>query len=323
MPPRDSGRHGGAIAVALVLCLLAVTAAAQANPLTGAGSASSPGPWSLFVERILAEQASLQRRIALAIRSLKAGELGAPLWSLLSLSFLYGIVHAAGPGHGKAVVTSYLVASGAALRRGLTLSFVSAMAQGVVAVLLVGGLGLVFSASRAFANDFARWLELGSAALIVVFGLVLLWRAVAGGGHHHHHHHHDHGHGHGHDHDHHHGHEHHRHDAPRERRDFWSLAGLIGLRPCSGALLILFFTLGQGIFWAGVLAAFAIALGTAATVAALALLAVYGRRLALGVSGEGALGRLLHKALTFGGATAVSLFGLLLFMAAWQRASVF
>ena len=45
----------------------------------------------------------------------------------------------------------------------------------------------------------------------------------------------------------------------------------VGLRPCSGAILVLVFTLAQGLFWAGIAATFVMGLGTAITVAAIAV----------------------------------------------------
>ena len=60
------------------------------------------------------------------------------MWTLLGVSFLYGIFHAAGPGHGKAVISSYLVANEETWRRGIVLSFASALLQAFVAVALVG-----------------------------------------------------------------------------------------------------------------------------------------------------------------------------------------
>ena len=52
------------------------------------------------------------------------------MWLLVGLSFAYGVFHAAGPGHGKAVISSYMLANEVALRRGIMLSFVSAFLQG-------------------------------------------------------------------------------------------------------------------------------------------------------------------------------------------------
>ena len=57
---------------------------------------------------------------------------------LFGISFLYGVFHAAGPGHGKAVISSYLFANNETWRRGVVLSCASAMLQALVAILLVG-----------------------------------------------------------------------------------------------------------------------------------------------------------------------------------------
>src|SRR5260370_35150926 len=70
------------------------------------------------------------------IRAAKAD--GSAVWTLLAISFAYGIFHAAGPGHGKAVISSYLVANEETARRGIVLSFVSALMQSLVAVAIVG-----------------------------------------------------------------------------------------------------------------------------------------------------------------------------------------
>ena len=80
------------------------------------------------------------------IRAAKAD--GSAVWGLLGLSFLYGIFHAAGPGHGKAVISSYLVANEETWRRGVVLSFASALLQAIVAVALVGIAVLVFKATH-------------------------------------------------------------------------------------------------------------------------------------------------------------------------------
>jgi nickel/cobalt exporter len=52
---------------------------------------------------------------------------------LVAVSFLYGVFHAAGPGHGKAVISSYVLANGATVRRGITLSFLAAIVQAITA----------------------------------------------------------------------------------------------------------------------------------------------------------------------------------------------
>lgn len=326
---------------------------------------------------ILAMQSDFYRQMSGAIRAAKTD--GSAVTTLLGISFLYGIFHAAGPGHGKAVISSYLVANEETARRGIVLSFASAFLQALVAVLIVGIGALLLNATAKTMCSTERVIEIASYALITAFGARLVWtkgrgfigalqreRAVAspalapalphvheaaaapahGHAHAHHHnhdHHHDddgHHHHHGvhdhHAHDHHHdahGHSHHHaHGEPGHVHDEhcghnhgptpdqlagpggWS-RGLtaifaVGLRPCSGAILVLVFALAQGLFWAGVAATFVMGLGTAITVAAIALIAVSGkglaRRLAAGREGGGVL---ILRGIEFGAAGLVLLFG--------------
>ena len=85
---------------------------------------------------LLAKQAEFYRMLSGTIRSAKTD--GSAVWLLMGISFAYGIFHAAGPGHGKAVISSYLVANEETWKRGVTLSFASALLQALVAVAVVG-----------------------------------------------------------------------------------------------------------------------------------------------------------------------------------------
>src|SRR5262249_59124067 len=85
---------------------------------------------------IFARQAEFYRQFSSLLRAAKAD--GSAAWSLFGLSFLYGIFHAAGPGHGKAVISSYIIANNETLTRGVVLSFASALLQALVAVAVVG-----------------------------------------------------------------------------------------------------------------------------------------------------------------------------------------
>ena len=62
---------------------------------------------------------------------------------LAGLSFLYGVFHAAGPGHGKAIIASYMIANERALRRGTKIAFLAAALQGCVAVLIIGLIAII------------------------------------------------------------------------------------------------------------------------------------------------------------------------------------
>src|SRR5271168_3630632 len=123
-----------AVAAVLVADSLMHVLAAQ-TPFGGPHSAAEPQAGGI-VGWILARQSEFYREISGSLRAAKAD--GSAVWGLLAISFAYGIFHAAGPGHGKTVISSYLVANQETARRGVVLSFVSALMQSLIAVLIVG-----------------------------------------------------------------------------------------------------------------------------------------------------------------------------------------
>src|SRR6476661_51948 len=282
----------------LLVCAILDTALAQPFGVTRGAAEPEIGG---FAGWILQKQAEFYRMLSGLIRAAKAD--GSAAYTLLGISFLYGIFHAAGPGHGKAVISSYLVANDETWRRGVVLSFASAILQAFTAIAIVGIAAAMLGATAKAMGDTVRVIEIVSYALIVLIGLRLLWvkgRAflylLRGEKHEHHahdhaHHHHDHARGHDHNQSHDHedeasawGHAH----APEPQEltgRHWLRRGLsaivaVGLRPCSGAIIVLVFALAQGLFWIGVASTFLMGLGTAITVAAIATLAVGARGLA-------------------------------------------
>jgi ABC-type nickel/cobalt efflux system permease component RcnA len=96
---------------------------------------------------------------------------------------LYGVLHAAGPGHGKAVVSAWLLANERQLRRGVLISFMAAAVQAMTAIVLVTGLLLSVKAAAKTAKSMAIGLEAASFGLIALTGLWLVWQAVGQGSH--------------------------------------------------------------------------------------------------------------------------------------------
>jgi nickel/cobalt exporter len=300
---------------------------------------------------LLAKQAEFYRMLSGTIRSAKTD--GSAVWLLMGISFAYGVFHAAGPGHGKAVISSYLVANEETWKRGITLSFASALLQALVAVAVVGIAAALLGATAGTMNRAVWWIEIVSYGLIAAMGARLLWvkgrgflrewaamrapKSVGAAathahhdhGHAHHHHghdhHHDHAHDHDPDHDHHHEHEHDDHSGHSHGPTPDQLAGpggwkrgltaivAVGLRPCSGAILVLVFALAQGIFWAGVAATLVMGLGTAITVAAIATLTVTATAFAARVAAtRTGYGSLALRGIEVGAALVVLVFGVAL-----------
>jgi nickel/cobalt exporter len=259
-----------------------------------------------FGRWLLAQAEWLNRQLEQGL--IVARDQGGLALGIVLLAFGYGIFHAGGPGHGKVVISAYLIANEQALWRGIVLSTASALLQALVAIAIVLVARLVLNLTAPAEDQLTTFVELASFAAIALFGLVLTWRKAApvaarlapGEDHrldahahaaafdHHEHHHH---HGHAHDHD---GRESCDHHVPVEFvqsrsfrwRDALPVVVAAGSRPCSGAIIILVFALSQGLVGAGLAAVFAMAAGVAITVSALATLAVFAKRAARRFAGS-------------------------------------
>ena len=329
---------GAAALAAIVLVDGALHVLTAQNPFGGPRPPAEPQAGGI-IGWLLARQSEFYREMSATIRAAKSD--GSAVWTLLGISFAYGIFHAAGPGHGKAVISSYLVANQETARRGIVLSFASALLQSLVAVLIVGICAWLLNATAKTMCGAERAVEIASYALIAAFGLRLVWTKGGGfmralqtkppaiamatasatashqhnHGHEHHHHAHVDAHAEAHVHDEHCGHSHGPTPDQLAGPGGWQ-RGLgaifaVGLRPCSGAILVLVFSLAQGLFWAGIAATFVMGLGTAITVATIAIVAVSARDLAQRLSaGRDGGGTLIMRGLEFGAAGLVLLFGL-------------
>jgi len=362
--------------VAMIAVLMLITSAlvislSEAWAQTGPFGVGGGQPASGIAGWLLAKQATFYRAIAGLIRAAKTN--GSAYWGLMGISFAYGIFHAAGPGHGKAVISSYLLANEETWRRGIVLSFASALLQAVTAVAIVAIAAALIGATAKMMGDTVRVIEIVSYVLITLVGLRLLWvkgrgflravhdvrakpaasaaiapaasdrchdtsEAAAHCRHDHHagaehsHHGHDHAHGHAHGHGHTHDHDHARdaegsalpwgHAHGPEPQELAGPGGwqrglsaivAVGLRPCSGAILVLVFAPAQGLFWAGIASTFVMGLGTAITVAAIATLAVAAKAVAKRFAATRAgYGTLLLRGIEVCAALVVTAFGALL-----------
>lgn len=248
-----------------------------------APAATGLGGW------ILALQSSFSRSLQAAVAAIKADGAWAPM---LLLGFAYGVFHAAGPGHGKAVIAGYLLAGERALGRGFSLSLAAALLQALVAIAIVGFGTLLLGATAASMSRAGTAIETTSFALVALLGLTMTWRkagrlativdgastdpSCAPGC----------------------GHVHLNDAAALDRLEGWpARIGVVlaaGSRPCAGAILILVFSASQGMLMAGIAATLAMALGTALTTGLLASLAVFAKALALRLaSGRARMGALL------------------------------
>ena len=266
----------------------------------------------------LAAQRGFRDALAGSLRALRAGQDGA-LWGLVALAFGYGVLHAAGPGHGKVLIGGYAVARRSALWRMAALAVAASLAQALVAVVLVyGALGL-FGATRAMIGEAGEgWMVDAGHMVMALVGFWLFWRGLGGlarqvrptQGTQDDHPHHDHPRNHAPQADCGCGHRHAPSLAETEAAAGWgekaALIAGIAIRPCTGALMLLVLTWQLGLVWTGIAGVLAMGAGTALVTVAVAALAVGAREgLLSGFSGL-SRARLLLPLLETGGGLVIA-----------------
>lgn len=273
--------------------------------------------WTDIVTWVQGEQQAMQTELAKAIQAVRLGDQFA-IATLVSACFIYGLLHAIGPGHGKFLIGGAAVASRRTAWRMATIGFASSLMQALSAIVLAyGGLGLLSATGGAIigsANGLLMQISFTAMALvgawIILRGVRLMAASPPGGEHEHHaHSHSDHAHAHDHDHERHHGHHGHHHshsgqcasgckhmptvdeaEKIESWRDIAALVLSIGIRPCSGALIVLIISWHLGLHAVGALGTVAMAVGTGVVVGLVAIFATTVRDSGFfRLSGDGAI----------------------------------
>lgn len=281
---RSKTKQGSWIAVSILIIFAAVFLIYQIYP------------YLLF--QVVNWQKSFNQQISQAFNFIEQQPQQAGL-TLFVVSFLYGVFHAVGPGHGKFILSSYLSIEQAKLPQAMRITLLSALAQGLVAIALVSVLVVGLMLSRSYFNLTVKWVERGSFILMILFGCywlyqgIKVWRKSAQKvvkiykivplhsnhmGHQEHIHSEQCGCG-------------HKHlpssDELAKIQDWKSMLLVIfsiGLRPCSGAILVLFLAYTLDLYLWGIFSALVMAAGTGLTLSLFAVIVLVARKRAAKIS---------------------------------------
>ncbi|KEY57047.1 nickel/cobalt transporter [Serratia sp. DD3] len=288
--------------------------------------------WPQILMHTVVWQKKLNQEMALLLQQVKAAPQQAGM-ALMLFSLGYGVLHALGPGHGKVVIATYLATHPTRLKTSLKLTFAASLLQGGVAIGLVTLVLVVLQLSSSQLHQSSFWLERGSYILVILLGVLLSWRALkrlylaikslrpvpalrinrlqplpdththgidCGCGH-----------------------RHLPNDAELQAGKDWRTTAAIvlamGMRPCSGAILVLLFSKVIGVFTWGIFSALAMALGTSMTISLLALFVHYSRKLAIRISRQrasAAWSRVAWGTLALVGGLTLLFAGIVLYMSA-------
>jgi ABC-type nickel/cobalt efflux system permease component RcnA len=253
------------VLLAGLLLMLSAAPLAAGNPFQGDREGVEDKQARLdsrsFFQKVAHWQQEIKSNMASMIGKARKRESIRPLFLIVLLAFVYGMVHAAGPGHGKSVATTYILSRRASVAGGAFFGAMIALFHGLSGAVCVLGLHYVLQKSVGGTLDsVSQSTRIISFALIFVLGA---WIAVS------------------------HGRElfgRTKVRLPRERSRrsllFWAVT--VGLVPCPGVVMVMLFCLSLGMFALGFILAAAVSLGMAVTVALVVVCVVAGRNLCLG-----------------------------------------
>lgn len=254
-----------------MLAALLTAPSAHSDSLRGeaadaAAAASGPSLLRRGMVQFVRLQRDVNRALSDGIVAIKDGRSSSAVLLAMLVAFAYGVLHAIGPGHGKAVILGYFLARDGTILRGLRMGAQIALLHVISAVVIVVVARWLLAVTFAQPIDQLQTLKLLSYGAISIIGAVMLARALwamrrpasAAG----------------------HGPDCHHHERIGGARDLLSVAA--GLIPCSGAVLVLIYALANGLLLSGLVMTACIAIGMALTLSAIGIAAVWMRARAVG-----------------------------------------
>ena len=251
--------------------------------------------------KIMFWQQKLNNELTRLVKQLKTDRSWKAFWPLIAVSFFYGVVHAAGPGHGKVVVFSYFISRRSSIKKGLFLGNLISLFHALSGVVIV--LTLYFIIKTAYLASFealSQKIKLVSYSLVVAIGLALLLSSIFNmpnrGSH-----------------------------DPEEdtsgtlpdRKGVLPLALAVGMVPCPGVVIIMLFALSFDLLVIGLLMSLIMALGMATTISSAGLVSILGQEgLLKGFSRKERAQHLVQKILTVFGSLLIIGFGGILLIGA-------
>jgi len=255
--------------------ILAGTQACAQNPFMSKQGpervTQAPAPQHSFFLKLAQWQQQLKGKMATLIRQAQTEDRSGPLMVVLLIAFGYGALHAAGPGHGKAVAMSFMLSRNASLTGGLLFGIFIALFHGFSGILCVLGLRYILQKSiSGNLESVSHITQLISFTLIALLGLAIVFKngygLFAGT----------------------------QRQMPQTDRSSkafhksflpWALA--VGLVPCPGVVMVLLFCLSMDAFILGLLLAVVISLGMATTISFVIVTVVLGKGFSMKFFSEG------------------------------------
>ncbi len=207
-----------------------------------------------FISQITLWQYTLNKTISSSIRGAEDSNSFVVYATVLSIAFLYGLIHAAGPGHGKALVALYFTKGKNNYKDAFAIGYLISVIHAISAVVITFVLYFVFKTMfRQNFNQFSHYAMLASAFLIIVIGVYLVIKAIIEK----------------------------RKKIQENKSQYtyndkskYSIALSVGVVPCPGVMTIVLFCILLKKFLLGILAAITMSIGMGLTISIVGILSV-------------------------------------------------
>jgi nickel/cobalt transporter (NicO) family protein len=278
--------------ICTILLLLPAAPRAESGTAVAPEAAAGPSVLRKAMARFVRVQRDVNRALSDGVVALKDGQTSSAVLVAMMIAFAYGVLHAIGPGHGKAVILGYFLARDGSIRRGVRMGAQIALLHVISAVVIVVILRWLLGITFAQPVDQLQALKLFSYGAITAVGLAMLARSLAamrrpatGADAHDCHHH-------------------------RVGGEGGLLSLAVGLIPCSGAVLVLIYALANDLVLSGLIMTACIAVGMAATLSVIGIAAVWVRARTAGPGRTiGIRSRFLRASLDVGGPAVIAMLG--------------
>ncbi|MBL0717015.1 MAG: hypothetical protein JJV89_03095 [Desulfosarcina sp.] len=283
-----------------------VTIADASNPFTAKPEKQNAvhilAPKNKFFVKIITWQYQLKEKITLLLKQAKSGDSIRPLFFLVLTAFIYGVIHAAGPGHGKAIALSYILSQRPSYFNGLLFGNCIALFHGISGIIFVLFIRIILK-TRIINNleHVTRITQITSYSIIACFGLVIfihsLYKLIKNNS-----------------------------KNPKNQVDSDTKqtrqhlnpllsAFVVGCIPCPGVVMVMLFALSLDLIGLGIIIGITISMGMAFTLSLVVLIAISGKAASFNILRENRKAILIEYGIEIFAGAALAALGLLLFFA--------
>jgi len=206
--------------------------------------------YNQLLQQLIMWQYELNRYISTTIRSLNDENNITVSITILAIAFLYGLIHAAGPGHGKALVAFYFTSNKSDYKKAFKMGYMISIIHAISALIFTFGIFFILKTMfRRNFNDFTNIAMQISAVMIMLVGLYLIYEAFINR-------------------------KSKEEKISKQNKSEYAVAFSAGVVPCPGVMTIVLFCIMLNHYILGILAALTMSIGMGLTISTAGILSI-------------------------------------------------